>query len=119
MLEYGEDWEYIPATRIERSERVFGTVGKIRVYNAKLHSLVGWSPAITVFIVLTSFLVSVISVLVGSVTALNLLKIILSFTAVLFAVFSTERVTRVDSAVIDETTESNPDSNRIMDKDVH
>jgi hypothetical protein len=89
--------------------RVFGKVGKIRVYDAKLHSLVGWSPVITILLVLTSFLVSVISVLVASTGALDILKIVLSFTAVLFAVFSTERVTRIDSAVMSETTDSNSD----------
>lgn len=99
MLAYGEDWEYIPSGRIDDSAMVFGTIGVVRVYNPRLHSLVGWSPVITVSAVLTSFFVSVASALVGSSTELALLKIALSFSAVLFAVLSTERVTRTDSVV--------------------
>lgn len=101
MLGHGEDWEYVPSKRIDESARVFGTIGVVRVYNPRLHSLVKRSPVITVSVVLISFLVSVVSALVGSTTGLALLKIALSFSAVLFAVLSTERVTRTDSVVKD------------------
>ena len=115
MLAYGEDWEYIPAGRIDDSAMVFGTIGVVRVYNPRLHSLVGWSPVITVSVVLTSFFVSVVSALVGSSTELALLKIALSFSAVLFAVLSTERVTRTDSVV--KSPEQNQGQNPDQDPD--